>query len=251
MTKKNWFKVKENRELILIYTTVILALFTGWMAWETHRMALQTKNSVDLMRKADSIGIENLNLAQKTALSSDTYSNKSIKISDSSLSLTRKSIINYEHFSKLSLRPYIVVDTTSFETQLSVGKKILITIYLRNVGKTPALNYYHVSKPILTISNEIFNAEKEGMKICYAKINEAKDEGDYIGADMKAPNHAEFPILSNTDYKDIFSGKKIFSMVSVVSYYDIFHDRHFMWYCIEYNPKKNDYNINTKLTGMK
>ncbi|MFH0990607.1 MAG: hypothetical protein V1799_11390 [bacterium] len=240
--KIEWGSVTE---WILVVITIILSFFT----WKTAQYAAeQTKAATDAARSAQA----SYELSKQIADSADASSarsfyiaNKSVAAAESSIVLGRKNVENYERVSKIEMRPYVVHDTDVIVINLIVGQKISATYWSKNVGKTPAFNYFHVNN-CLVIDTMRQDYLDEVFKVALRNTK----GGIALGSDIRESKLGIYGIYTHEESIAIAEGRKTIVLYGVISYSDIFNERHLTWYCLERNKQRNQLIMNPKYCGM-
>jgi hypothetical protein len=200
--------------------------------------------------------INNLKWARESADSSAkdirqslALTERNVAIADSSLKATRQSIFHAERVSKYDLRPYIVTDPTAFDISLIVNQPITAKITIRNIGKTPAYNYFHVNLCYTFLTTYADYSEEKFIKKCFEQSGWHKEEGHSIGSNLPEVKDGIYGNLTLEDSIGVFNGNMKLIFSGLVSYSDIFKERHFTWYCFEFDIKKSVFIIIAKHTG--
>jgi hypothetical protein len=215
-------------EWCLIVVTFVLAVlnyFTVKYAGD------QTTAAINASKSAEAT----FELSKRTADSSDASSSKtlaiaqrSITLAENSLAISRKGMENYERISKVDLRPYIVIDQDTIDVSVSIGKRISTRFGFTNVGRTPALDCFHANSCVVADSMRQFALDK-----LFQTAEWHKKEGIALGSNIHKTKEGTYGVFSLQDSIDVATGTKKLIFFGLISYNDVFGDRHFTWYCLK------------------
>jgi hypothetical protein len=152
-----WYqRISADRwfSLAAILASAVAAAFTGWYAWDTHGMRVDAQKAANrqeadvrvardaAVRSADAAILlaDGMKKSAEAAQTSAELAKQSVQ-AFRDLSVTqRNQLIASERNFRLDQRPRIDFEVTlSGEKNITLAKPILVTIFVRNRGKTPAL----------------------------------------------------------------------------------------------------------------
>ena len=141
---------------------------------------------------------------------------------------------------KLDQRAWMGV--TSVLGKPEVGKELVITIYFKNTGKTPArnVNITWVGEPVRrngTPDFAIENHEKRESRGIVAPQAEVSATG--VGPVLSTPDRK----LDEATLKAINGGKFLIYVHGILEYDDIFEKHHWITFCYWLTPGGNNYNL--------
>jgi hypothetical protein len=163
--------------------------------------------------------------------SQNVQSKQMIESSSNDTSLNSKKPLNknnaQNNLDKINLRAYVVLnDIEGFD--LHVGQRIQGAIKFMNTGKTPAHNLMP-SRGMCTGDQNLDSC----INFLRGVADRHKNEGDVLGANMMistagicAPNP-----ISIEDSIQTYIMRRPFYVYGIISYYDIFKERHLTYFC--------------------
>jgi hypothetical protein len=123
----------------------------------------------------------------------------SIARADSSLALTRRSNESFERFPKIGLQAYVVLDETPITSHLVCGERITISPDCKNVGKTPAFNFFHVNVCAPVDGGILDLAEYESHEESFRTADRHRNERNALGTDIRNTKEGFYGIYSWDD----------------------------------------------------
>lgn len=237
-------------EWILITITLILAIFNYFTLKYASN---QSSAALDAVRVADSQfvyqrwrdSINSFNQNYKDSLFAKSQHERD-SLNFVSIELTKQSIKFAGENARTNLRPYVVIDEDSIITlSIGVNRNILVSLITINVGKTPAIDFFHtnICRVVDVISQQIFDGLNE-------QVERHKKTGVVVGSHLTFPKDGIYGVLSLKDSIDVFTEKKKLVFAGIISYGDVFGGRHLTWYSMEYNVKRNKWISVEKYNGM-
>jgi len=198
----------------------------------------QYNNTIKALAKIDTtntITRESLEFAKRTALASDSSTQHSLAVSDSSLVIAFKNLQLSEKKAKIELRAYLEIVSFNFK-QFIVGKKIIFEAKLTNVGKTPA---YGIKRKGAT--------KIGGTGIYKSEIKDIKEyPGDEsnLGTTLSHYHSINTEVfLTPSDSIKIINGDKFFAAWGEYAYQDVFGEVHFTPYSFRYIARDSKFYI--------
>ncbi|MCK9212383.1 MAG: hypothetical protein M0P61_16200 [Ignavibacteriaceae bacterium] len=248
------FRRKVNRtEKIQIFLTLfnLLTLIVFIIV-----SSFQISHSIKALDYADSTNVhtrESIIISKTSSEKSDSLSKESLiltgeslDISNKSLGITRQSIENAEKNAKIDLRPYIVVNSDSVMYPFSkVNKNLSMIFSVTNAGKTPAFNFFHTN--VLTVIDSVNQSDIDGL---IKQSTRHHNAGFALGSNLTNKKEGIYGIFSLQDSINVYNGKNKLIFFGVISYSDIFKERHLTWYCLEYDIKRERWVYNERYNGM-
>jgi hypothetical protein len=141
-SKTSWWRNKDIQSIALIVVTGFLALFTAWMAWETHKLSGDSAEQVKAAATSANATQKAAAATEKSATATErsaSVSEKSITVAESSIAVVKRNATETEAIAKAELRPYIYVTDLKIEG-VQVGKTPKTAWEIKNLGKTPGYN---------------------------------------------------------------------------------------------------------------
>jgi hypothetical protein len=208
----NTMKSKHTREWILIIVTLALAGFTAWMAFETHRLAIATRDSLE---KTDT---------------TITLTKESLEISKKEMALLKDSKAFNEQITQMDIQPYIAIDSINTINVL-VGQMPIVYYSIVNTGKTPAYNVH-----ILTH----FQLDTGFTKNQIDSIRILKmSDGFYMPPGIRKNMRHFFPRKWEPNDSIVISNNSAsINFLCGIKYEDGFHNIHFSQEGFLYDPKR-------------
>jgi len=193
----------------------------------------QTRNMVEISDTANFISRQLFDSTMVSNMVSDSLNRKAIEIADSSIKISKKIAALQEIFTKIELRPYVMID--SIFPIIAVNQNFKYIVYMSNSGKTPAY------KATINCS---FKFSKTGVyedninKINRPPVNDAIYET--LGNGNKDMINCIFRTMINTMiFNKIRSGEITLYLFGCIFYEDIFGDEHQTCFCWRYAPLEN------------
>jgi len=139
---------------------------------------------------------------------------------------------DFERFSKIDLRAYIVIEDTGI-TITSSHNKLSTTVWFSNIGKTPASDFFHVNICVPMYVSVIDDFEKYKLGEFFKEADRHKNEGITIGGNITEPKIGYYDPATISDSIKISHGVEKFVILGVMGYNDVFNTYHRTWYCFE------------------
>ncbi|MGD1046887.1 MAG: hypothetical protein ABR936_16400 [Bacteroidota bacterium] len=229
--------------------TFLAILGFGTLIGFIYYNGLQHEDSVNALKLAEESYRSADSIAKISYESQRIKDSITLALTDSSLTLTRQSNERADRMSKYDLRPYIVLDTNLIVFTAIVNRPINAEISISNIGKTPAYNYFHVNSFGAIDTQYTDLAEEEAINDFFKQSSWHKKEGNSIGSNLPQLKRGTYGIFTYEDSVALNNGKMKLILCGLISYNDIFKERHFTWYCYEFDIKKSIYIMIPKHTG--
>lgn len=230
-----WWRDKEKRELVLIGATLLLAIFTAWMAWETHKLSEDSAKQVDAASISAKATERAATATEHSAIAAENYvaiTKQSLGIAETSIAVTKRNARITETVTKMDLRAYLVLNDISV-SGTRVGENPKATVSVKNIGKTPA---YRVSIwSFWKIGNGIDNEDMNRL------IKPVLDTGFFIGSGTDYGFDRYFSeVLTTQDSILLQTGVVSLYFFCRVAYVDKFNEVQFSQKCFVYRPRQHD-----------
>jgi len=187
----------------------------------------KTNKSLDY---ADSTNVhtrESIELAKRTADSSDRNNKRLIALNENSIALVKKNLMNTEMFSRADIRAYIAIDTLDV-AQFEVAKGIKIRVDIKNVGKTPASQIGAKINQKFA-GTGIYEADFKGLK---SFNNTISSLASGLTNDIWSGGSL---FLTREDSIKIQNGEKKWHVFGIITYRDIFGNSDTTRFGVEYD----------------
>ncbi len=149
----------------------------------------------------------------------------------------------YVETTHADLRPYVVLKEIS-DFSVQNGKFETCSIEFTNVGKTPAYNYFHVSRFITRTVTD--NDSAEGAVIAARNRNTGVVIGSNL-SDIKYLQSTTKAVL--LDSIGVFKKEIPIYLYGFIYYEDTFGKAHRVWYCFVYFPEKRAFMTYSRYNG--
>lgn len=232
-----------------IIINVILAIFTFLLWYEASSQSRYSQLASQAAIQADSIAMATLDFQiRKDFRDSISQSKKDILFETSQ---RQRDSLNYWNFMN-ETRAYIVIDNEKgIQWKLKPGELIQISPWCKNVGKTPAFNYYHVYINLLSGIGIREPTEKD-LDTIFSILNRHGKSGVALGTNLSQEmlSGLKASIMTDEAYKALYNGSANLYRMGAIIYYDVFGKKHFTWYCLKFDSKRNLMVSYPKFNGM-
>lgn len=242
LTKAEWWLISITA--VLAVCNIFVIIYASNQSSAAIQAVNDARKQFEYQIARDSVNAHNQrikdSLFAKSQRERDSLNNYSIKLAKDNFQLT-------EENAKIRLRPYIVVNENdtlkiTIDKNLNISSRIKVT----NVGETPALNYFQTNAFLIAD-----NMYKEALNFLFEQANRHKHTGLAVGSKLSFVKIGSHGVFTSQDSVDVFQNNKKFYFYGVVGYSDVFNDRHFTWYCLQYDIKRQIFIYLEKYNGMK
>ncbi len=247
--RKYWgvLRIADIIQMISIIITAVTLIAFIYVSVQqiaiSNRAISQTDNVITYTKRS-------IEINEKNILSSDLSTKEALRISDSSLSISRQSMLlafeninTIRQIAKTELRAFVQVDSIYFH-QYEVGKMVKINIRLTNVGKTPAYNL----KVLLRSKwggTGIYLTDYKTLKDTVSRMTIPANNG-YLTLYDNVGNM----ILEKSDSIGIANGKLFLGYYAKVFYEDIFGQQDSVIVCREYDNENHFFELCNSLNEI-
>ena len=197
---------------------------------------IQIRRSNEFLNYADSTNVhtrESIELAKRTADSSDINNKRLIALNENSLDLVKNNATTTEKFAKIEVRPYLNYSGEENHSFIP-GLPIKIRLNFLNNGKTPA--YDIRSRTVIKIGTGI--SPKEIKLLEMSNIKASDNKGIVVGAGQSYFIEATGSwILPDSNY--IYKSSYTLYVYGETLYRDKFRENHYTHFSLFYRPNGN------------
>lgn len=196
----------------------------------------QTRRIINIYDTANFYTIQSIELTRKNNEISDSLNKKAIEIADSSMRISKRIIELQDEYSKKELRAYVSIEQNTTLNNFAKNQVFSYRIWIKNRGKTPAMNVSHHSTTI---------RKKKITKVDYSNLAQMKhNQMPNIGTnESRTATSKTHYAFSEYYYNKIIQKEFKLHVVGHIRYYDVFGEMHSAQYCFLFDPENSTFYV--------